>query len=323
VAEPSQVVTPELEAASIYDRAYYQSYKDQPYERAEVWTRLFQNFAARIVRDLRPKSALDAGCAMGFLVEALRDRGVEAYGFDVSDYALSQAREDIRPFLWRASAVTPLERDYDVIISTEVLEHLSPMEAEAAVENLCTHTTDIIFSSSPDDFRETTHVNVRGPEYWAELFAHHGFYRDVDYEVDYIAPWAVRFRKTGESVPRVIRGYERLRDRLAYENRELREVLVERHDAAVTAEETLKPTTEELKATLARLAEREAELAEREAELAESRTQLDAATAELKRLKSRPYWRARRLAEKEARRLLPADSKLGQLARRAKKTLGR
>ena len=300
----------------MYDRAYYQSYKDQPYERSEVWTRLFQNFAAHIVRDVRPGSALDAGCAMGFLVEALRDRGVEAYGFDISDFALSQAREDIRPFLWQASAATPLERDYDVIISTEVLEHLSPMEAEAAVENICNHTSDVIFSSSPDDFREATHLNVRGPEYWAELFAQHGFYRDVDYDVDYIATWAVRFRKSGEPAARVIRGYERLHDRLAYENRELREVLVERHDAAVTAEDALRPTTEELEATRARLAQREAELAE-------ARTQLDAAAAELKRIKSRPYWRTRRLAERQARRLLPADSRMGRLARRAKKTLGR
>jgi hypothetical protein len=316
VAESSPGVTSDLEGASIYNRAYYESYKDQPYERSDVWMQLFQNFAAHIVRDLRPKSALDAGCAMGFLVEALRDRGVEAYGFDVSDYALSRAREDIKPFLWRASATTPLDRDYDVIISTEVLEHLSPVEAEVAVENICHHSSDVIFSSSPDDFREPTHLNVRGPEYWAELFAHHGFYRDVEYEVDYIAPWAVRFRKTGEPVPRVIRGYERLRARLTFENRELREVLVERHDAAITAEEALKPTTEELKAALAKLAERDAELSE-------TRGQLDGAAAELSRIKSGPYWRARRLATQEARRLLPADSKVGQLARRAKKTLGR
>jgi hypothetical protein len=316
VAEPSPGVTSDLEGASIYNRAYYESYKDQPYERSDVWVQLFQNFAAHIVRDLRPKSALDAGCAMGFLVEALRDRGVEAYGFDISDYALSRAREDIKPFLWQASAAAPLDRDYDVIISTEVLEHLSPVEAEAAVENICHHTSDVIFSSSPDDFREATHLNVRGPEYWAELFAHHGFYRDVDYEVDYIASWAIRFRKTGEPVPRVIRGYERLRDRLAYENRELREVLVERHDAAINAEEALKPTTEELKATLIKLAEREAELSE-------TRAQLGAAAVELTRIKSMPYWRARRLAAQGARRLLPADSKIGQLARRARKTLGR
>ena len=300
----------------MYDRAYYQSYKDQPYERSEVWTRLFQNFAAHIVRDVRPQSALDAGCAMGFLVEALRDRGVEAYGFDISDYALSQARDDIKPFLWKASAADPLDRDYDVIICTEVLEHLSPTEAQLAIENFCAHTDEVLFSSTPDDFKEPTHINVNGPGHWAELFAQHGFYRDVDYDVDYIATWAVRFRKTGEATPRLIRGYERLHDRLAYENRELREVLVERHDAAVTAEDALKPTTEELEATRARLAEREAELAE-------ASTQLDAAAAELKRIKSRPYWRTRRLAEKQARRLLPADSKMGQLARRAKKTLGR
>src|SRR5258708_22873897 len=161
---------------------------DQPYQRDEVWTGLFQNVATHIVRDLQPKTALDAGCAMGFLVEALRDRGVDAHGFDISDFALSNAREDIKPYVWKASMVTPLERDYDVIISIEVVEHLTPDQADAAVENLCSHTREIIFSSTADDFRETTHLNVRGPEYWAELFAKHGFYRDVDYEVAYISP---------------------------------------------------------------------------------------------------------------------------------------
>ncbi len=306
MAEPTPEMKSEGGAGSVYDQAYYRGYKNQPYERAEIWEQHFQNFAAQVVRDIRPKSALDAGCAMGFLVEALRDQGVDAYGFDVSEYALSQAREDIKPFLWVASAVTPLDRDYDLIISTEVLEHLSPEEAEAAVENLCSHTNDILFSSSPDDFRETTHRNVRGPEYWAELFASHDFYRDVDYDVGYVAHWAVRFRKTGEPVPRVVRGYERVHERLAHENRELREVLVERNDAAVAAEEALKPATEELDATRARLAERESELAQ-------TRAELDAAAAELDRIRSTPAWHA----------LLPADSNRGRLARRAKKALGR
>jgi hypothetical protein len=39
----------------------------------------------------------------------------------------------------------------------------------------------VIFSSTPFDYREPTHVNVRIPEGWAEASARHGFYRAVDY----------------------------------------------------------------------------------------------------------------------------------------------
>jgi chromosome segregation ATPase len=52
-------------------------------------------------------------------------------------------------------------------------------------------------------------VNLHPPEYWAELFARHGFYRDVDYDASYITPWAARFRKRQEPVHRVVRDYER------------------------------------------------------------------------------------------------------------------
>lgn len=46
--------------------------------------RIFKNIAGRIYEDRKPESVLDVGCAMGYLVEALRDLGVEAYGVDVS-----------------------------------------------------------------------------------------------------------------------------------------------------------------------------------------------------------------------------------------------
>ena len=47
--------------------------------------------------------------------------------------------------------------------------------------NLCPHTADVLFSSTPFDYDEATHLNVQPPDYWAALFARHGFYRDVDF----------------------------------------------------------------------------------------------------------------------------------------------
>ena len=80
----------------------------------------------------------------------------------------------------------------------------------------------MLFSSSPDDFAEATHFNVQPPEYWAELFAQHGFYRDVDFDASFVTPYAARFCRRADPVPRLTRDYERKYWQLQRENVQLR-----------------------------------------------------------------------------------------------------
>jgi SAM-dependent methyltransferase len=216
----------------LYDRYYFEHYTvehdgEHPYQRDEHWLRFFGQIADHIVEEIAPRTVLDAGCAMGFLVEALRDRGIDAFGLDVSEYAIKSVREDVQPHCRVASIADPLAQRYDLVVCIEVLEHLSRDQAEQAIDNLCGHTDDIIFSSTPDEFKEVTHINVRPPESWAEAFARRGFVRDVDYDPSYIAGWAVRYRRTTDPLPRAIGGYERLVARLGRENRELRQLAIQ------------------------------------------------------------------------------------------------
>jgi len=199
-------------ANDLYDERYFDMYHSAsgaPYRRQEPWLSFFAAIAERIVQDMQPRSVLDVGCAKGFLVEALRDRGVEAFGLDVSEYAISECREDIRPYCWVGSALDPFPQRYDLIVCMEVLEHLPKRDAEMAVANLCKYADDILFSSTPDDFIECTHINVQPFEYWAGLFAKHGFYRDADFDASSIARHATRFRRVTGPVFPVIRAYER------------------------------------------------------------------------------------------------------------------
>ncbi|NTV63264.1 MAG: class I SAM-dependent methyltransferase, partial [Oscillochloris sp.] len=149
-----------------------------PYRRDEAWMAFFGGVADRIVAEIAPASALDAGCAIGLLVEQLRLRGVDTQGVDISEYAISSAHESIRDHVRVGSIAEPLGRRYDLIVCIEVLEHMPRREAEAAIASFCAHSDDVLFSSSPFDHKEATHFNVNPPEYWAYLFAQHGFYRD-------------------------------------------------------------------------------------------------------------------------------------------------
>lgn len=199
--------------SEIYNQEYYHTDCGPiPYEEPEQWEIFFGAIADRIVQDLRPRTVLDAGCAMGYLVAALRERGVEAYGIDISDYAICCVREDIRPYCAVGSLLDPLPEglpeQYDVVVTIEVLEHLYADTGKKAIQNLCSLADTVIFSSSPDDFTEKTHLNVQQREYWARLFAENGFYDDLNYRPTYITYHAACYRKKSD-VLRQIEDYER------------------------------------------------------------------------------------------------------------------
>lgn len=98
------------------------------------------------------------------------------------------------------------------------------MDARAALENICRHTDDVLFSSTPYDYEEATHFNVMPPERWAELFALQGFYRDVDFDASFLTPWAARYRRKNEPLHRLVLDYERKFSQLWKENVDLRKL---------------------------------------------------------------------------------------------------
>ena len=160
-----------------------------------AWLQFFGYVADEVVRQLGPRTALDVGCAKGFLVECLRDRGVEACGFDISDYAIGEVRPDVRPYCWVGSAASAIDKDYDLISCLEVCEHLLESEAHEVVRQMTSHTDTILFSSTPSDFAEPTHVNVHPIIDWLRLFAQFSFAPDHCFDARFLAPWAVLFRR--------------------------------------------------------------------------------------------------------------------------------
>ncbi len=146
---------------SDFDAFYYAHGCGLPYERNEQWLGFFQQIADRIIADFQPNTVLDAGCAKGFLVEGFRNRGIEAWGVDISEHAIQSVHESVKPFCWEGSIADPFPNRYDFIITIEVLEHMPAELGRLAIANLCAHSDRILFTSTPFDYKEATHYNVQ------------------------------------------------------------------------------------------------------------------------------------------------------------------
>jgi len=210
-----------------YDEAYYADYDGSRYERSEQWLGVFRHFAHHVVRTLRPTRVLDAGCAIGLLVEAFDEQGVESFGFDLSEYAIGEVPDALKDRCWTQSLTDPIDGTYDLVTCIEVIEHLPASEAALAVERLCSATDAVLFSSTPEEHEEPTHLNVQPPEYWSALFAANGFFREVDYDASFLSPWAVLYRRRDSDPIELVRGYDRALWRQRDENQRMRAQLLE------------------------------------------------------------------------------------------------
>lgn len=218
---------------------FYEKNGGGNYTNEEQWKPFFAGIADEIINKFNPKTVLDAGCAMGYLVEALRNKGVKAYGFDISEYAISKVDESVKPYCFVHSITENLPdnfpKKYDLVITIEVLEHLFPADGAKAIKNLCQYSDTVIFTSTPSDVEDITHVNVQQQEYWCKEFAKNNFFKDHIIPVDFICEHAMLFRKKLD-FPNVIFDYE-IYDRLEHiKLKKLEKDLQEKNDKLVEFE---------------------------------------------------------------------------------------
>jgi len=182
-----------------YNNKYYTDYNGPDYHNREEWLGYFRGIAARIVNTLHPKVVLDVGCAFGYLVEALHELGVEAWGIDISQYAISQTDPSISKYVKPIPAWEPLPTDfpnrYDLVISIETLEHVHEKEGLRILDRLCEYSDSILLSACSTFSDDKTHLNIQPPEYWVEKFSERNFYEVVSYDGTYISPQTILVQK--------------------------------------------------------------------------------------------------------------------------------
>jgi 2-polyprenyl-3-methyl-5-hydroxy-6-metoxy-1,4-benzoquinol methylase len=91
---------------------------------------------------------LDVGCALGFFAKVAQDNGFDAYGVDISEYAVREGRKLLgnRIFVANVEEEIPFPADFfDVITAWDVLEHLKHPDSFLKIASRALKDNGLIF----------------------------------------------------------------------------------------------------------------------------------------------------------------------------------
>jgi len=102
-----------------------------------------------LIRDVfQPKNVLDLGCGPGALMHLLWELGVDVEGIDFAESSRQLATPEVRDRITVGdvgdSTLKPANA-YDLVISREVLEHLTVLQVKRAVANMARMTRKFIY----------------------------------------------------------------------------------------------------------------------------------------------------------------------------------
>ena len=124
------------------------------------------------------KTCVDYGCAKGFLVNALRIVGCDAWGEDISEYAVENCHPNVRDYV-----SLPNDKEYDLLICKDVLEHVEVEDIPSVLQKFKKKSKQFFFViplGDDDRFRireyevDITHVTKKDEEWWIKMFESQG-----------------------------------------------------------------------------------------------------------------------------------------------------
>ena len=166
------------EVAALYSEKYYlDNYRDYTWEALQ---NEYRQTANRIAEIFKSTTLLDVGCARGYLVKALLEKGVDASGIDASEYATSNPVDGtygrvrwgfIQDILWPDGVV-------DTVTAFDILEHIPEEDADRACAELIRVASrlviiNLITLESPD-YADPTHITVKPRQWWIDKLLKHG-----------------------------------------------------------------------------------------------------------------------------------------------------
>lgn len=149
----------------VYDDIFYKTQKDGSRQSAKEIIPL-------VLELIHPKCVIDVGCGVGTWLSVFKENGIEdIWGVDgnwVDKEMLQISKERFLSFDLRKPF--RMDRQFDLVVSMEVAEHLPNECAEIFVDSLTKLSPVILFSAAAPFQGGIHHVNEQWPDYWVEYF---------------------------------------------------------------------------------------------------------------------------------------------------------
>lgn len=143
------VLTQKATSPEKYDDTYFNNnWRSEGNSYAIETRRAIEGRNPEYIKDVfQPRKVLDMGCGPGALMYFLRELGVEADGIDGSPHVLQMAPPQVRERISVALVTESGKADdsYDLVISREVLEHLTVLEVRRAVAEMVRVSSRFIY----------------------------------------------------------------------------------------------------------------------------------------------------------------------------------
>ena len=131
---------------------------------------------------LKPESVCDVGCGTGTWLAVFEDLGVSDFlGIDGDYVDYQHLMISPNKFLCHNLELPlQLQRQFDIVVSLEVAEHLSSSAAPSFIDTLVGLGKIVVFSAAIPFQGGSSHLNEQWQDYWIELFEQRG-YACIDY----------------------------------------------------------------------------------------------------------------------------------------------
>jgi 2-polyprenyl-3-methyl-5-hydroxy-6-metoxy-1,4-benzoquinol methylase len=147
----------------------------------EVYYPIAKIMRVKLVTVFEPKKVIVLGCARGYLVRALREVGVEAYGVDISEWAIKNADEKAKDYVYLGD-IADMSRwkdgEFDLVVAADVLEHIPREKLSRVLDEIARICNRNVYALIPvvDVFRhDKSHVSIFPSRWWIKQFEQRGF----------------------------------------------------------------------------------------------------------------------------------------------------
>jgi SAM-dependent methyltransferase len=163
-----------VDISALYDRPFFEAHVP--------WRAEYDLIADALAARLTFSSVLDLGCGNGFLIARLCALGKEVAGVDGSRHAVDLAAPEIASRIQVMDLRTHLSLGRrDLVICSEVAEHLEARYADLLVDNVCGNCARwAFFTAATAGQGGHHHVNEQPHEYWIAKFEQRGLRLELE-----------------------------------------------------------------------------------------------------------------------------------------------